>query len=317
MTLLSSNFFSSILPRYENNHLFNSTAIDFFEGEQGHERHFLCFRQTVRDIINILEPERSARLKKGRLSRRIYSVKGPNQMWHVDGNDKLKPYGFEIHGCIDGYSRKLLWLEVGTSNKNPTIILNYYVNTIRDIQLVPTLLRCDRGTENFLTGDVQRLFRSDHDDEQASIATIYGRSTHNQRIKFFWSHLKKSLLQVYIDLFKDMEAIGLIDRSDEFVMDALSFCFMEIIRADLRQALKEWNSHDIRKNKMSELPCGAPNFLFKYPAYHGYQQMGKAFNDNYMPECLKMCHSNPLMAINYDFHEWALNLMLVKNWHLP
>ena len=45
--------------------------------------------------------------------------------------------------------------------------------------------------------------------------------------------------------------------------------------------------------------------------------MGKAINDNYMPEFLKMCHSNPLMAINYDFYEWALNLMLVKNWHLP
>ena len=23
-------------------------------------------------------------------------------MWHIDGYDKLKPYGFPIHGCIDG-----------------------------------------------------------------------------------------------------------------------------------------------------------------------------------------------------------------------
>ena len=30
----------------------------------------------------------------------------------MDGFDKLKPYGFPIHGCIDGFSRKLLWLEV-------------------------------------------------------------------------------------------------------------------------------------------------------------------------------------------------------------
>ena len=72
-----------------------------------------------------------------------------------------------------------------------------------------------------------------------------------------------------------MEAIGLIDRSDEFVMDALSFCFMEIIRADLRQALKEWNSHDIRKNKMSELPCGAPNFLFSILPIMAINRWGK------------------------------------------
>ena len=33
-------------------------------------------------------------------------------MWHIDGWDKLKPYGFAVHGAMDGYSRKLLWLKV-------------------------------------------------------------------------------------------------------------------------------------------------------------------------------------------------------------
>jgi hypothetical protein len=35
---------------------------------------------------------------------------GPNFAWHADGYDKLKPYGFPIHGCIDGFSRRLIWL---------------------------------------------------------------------------------------------------------------------------------------------------------------------------------------------------------------
>ena len=26
----------------------------------------------------------------------------PNFVWHLDGYDKLKPYGFAIHACIDG-----------------------------------------------------------------------------------------------------------------------------------------------------------------------------------------------------------------------
>ena len=29
-------------------------------------------------------------------------VQGPNYLWHVDGYDKLTPYGLNIHGCIDG-----------------------------------------------------------------------------------------------------------------------------------------------------------------------------------------------------------------------
>lgn len=31
-----------------------------------------------------------------------YSLQGPNRIWHCDGNDKLKMFGFVIHGCIDG-----------------------------------------------------------------------------------------------------------------------------------------------------------------------------------------------------------------------
>ena len=30
------------------------------------------------------------------------SFQGPNWCWHIDGYDKLKPFGFPIHACIDG-----------------------------------------------------------------------------------------------------------------------------------------------------------------------------------------------------------------------
>ena len=33
--------------------------------------------------------------------------------------DKRKPFCFCIHGCIEGYSQRILWLEMGTTNKNP------------------------------------------------------------------------------------------------------------------------------------------------------------------------------------------------------
>ncbi len=32
-------------------------------------------------------------------------LQGPNFLWHLDEYDKLSPYGFHIHGCIDGYER--------------------------------------------------------------------------------------------------------------------------------------------------------------------------------------------------------------------
>lgn len=39
-------------------------------------------------------------------------------MWHIDEYGKLKPFGFDIRGAINGYSRKLLWLNVLPSNHN-------------------------------------------------------------------------------------------------------------------------------------------------------------------------------------------------------
>lgn len=41
--------------------------------------------------------------------------------------DKLKPCGICIHGVIDGFSRKVLWLEAGVTNNNPEVIAGYLV----------------------------------------------------------------------------------------------------------------------------------------------------------------------------------------------
>ncbi|CAG8785481.1 17044_t:CDS:2 [Gigaspora margarita] len=40
-------------------------------------------------------------------------IPGPNFMWSVDGYDKLRQWGFYIHGAVDAYSRYIIWLEVG------------------------------------------------------------------------------------------------------------------------------------------------------------------------------------------------------------
>ena len=65
-------------------------------------------REIVRLFLKELDPEGVSERRSKTLSRRVYHTPGPNHSWHVDGYDKLKPYGFPVHGCIDGYSRKVL-----------------------------------------------------------------------------------------------------------------------------------------------------------------------------------------------------------------
>ena len=67
---------------------------------------------SVRLALKSIDPDGVARRSKHRLKRRKYISCGPNYVWHIDGNDKLKPFGFCIHAGIDGFSRKILWLKV-------------------------------------------------------------------------------------------------------------------------------------------------------------------------------------------------------------
>ena len=84
--------------------------------------------------------ERWRKVKK----RQIYKTDGPGDVIHMDGNDKLKRWGFAIHGCIDGFSRKSLWLRVATKNSDPIDIANYYLEFISRRKFCTNVLRMDR-----------------------------------------------------------------------------------------------------------------------------------------------------------------------------
>ena len=65
----------------------------------------LVSREIVRHALKLLDPDGVERRSQHKLKRRAYSAKGPNFIWHLDGYDKLKPFGLCIHKAIDGYSR--------------------------------------------------------------------------------------------------------------------------------------------------------------------------------------------------------------------
>lgn len=70
--------------------------------------HLQVDRETVRLILKVLDPDGVETRSRRRLQRQKYRFKGPDFIWYIDGCDKLKPFGFCIHGAIDGYSRRIL-----------------------------------------------------------------------------------------------------------------------------------------------------------------------------------------------------------------
>lgn len=81
------------------------------------------------------------------IRRRVYKVRGANALWHMDGNEKLRDYGFWIHGAIDGHSRYIIYLEC-RSNKTAKTVGKIFKDSCKRMGHHPSRVRGDYGTEN-------------------------------------------------------------------------------------------------------------------------------------------------------------------------
>jgi len=167
----------------------------------------------VRLILRELDPEGVELRRAKRLRRRSYFAKGPNFVWHFDGYDKLKPFGLCISGCICGFSRHLIWLNVYHTNNNPKVIGGYFLESVKSCGGCPRIIRGDCGTENVNVRAFQQFLRRNCTDPEISRAYISGPSTSNQRIESFWGILRKTRLNFWIELMKSLDDRGMFDGS--------------------------------------------------------------------------------------------------------
>ena len=86
----------------------------------------------VMKMLRELDPGGMETRRERRLRRRQYVSVGPNYCWYADGYDKFKPYGFPIHGCVDGFSRKLFWIKVSQTNSDPVVPAYWYTETVKN-----------------------------------------------------------------------------------------------------------------------------------------------------------------------------------------
>jgi len=180
-------------------------------------------QETVRQIMSLLDPEGVAIRKRRRLRRRTYYTDGPNAVWHMDGYDKIKRFGIAIHGCIDGFSRHIIWLEAYNTNNDPRVSAGYFTAAVERCGGCPRKIRSDMGTENVYVEQMQIFLRG----QQHSY--VYGTSHHNQRIESWWSILRRQAMQFWMNLFEDLK------DEDQFCgtfvdKSLVQFCFLHLIQ---------------------------------------------------------------------------------------
>lgn len=219
-------------------------------------------RNVVMTSLSASDPNGSQSRRTRTFLRREYHSKGPNETWHADGYDKLKPWGFCVHGAIDGYSRKVLWLEACATNNDPAVIATYFLNAVGHVGTVPKTLVTDLGTENGVIGAMNCYLRRD------DYAHRFVSSVRNQRIESWWSFLRRNHTQWWIDFFNQLYNERRIDPDHPFKRSCLQYFVMPFLQRDLQAAKTLWNTHYIRESN-SPCPGGIPDRLFYLPHLDG------------------------------------------------
>jgi len=198
-------------------------------------------RSRVRESITRLDPKNTAIRWGVVVLRRKYYVPWPNSLWHLDGHHSLIRWGFVIHGCIDGFSRRIMFLHCSNNNLSETV-LSLFLDAIESSgKLWPSRIRVDKGVENVLVCDAMVEARGKNRG-----SFIAGPSTHNQRIERLWRDVFRCVAHYFYYVFYAMEDSGILNVSNVVHMFTLHFVFLPRINQALHEYMEAFNNHGIR-----------------------------------------------------------------------
>ncbi|XP_032365456.1 uncharacterized protein LOC116680989 [Etheostoma spectabile] len=278
---------------------------------------YVVSQDTIRRIIKLVDPQGVELRRARRLRRRQYSCRGPNALWHMDGYDKLKPYGIAINGCIDGFSRYVLWMEAYTTNSDPKVVASYFIKTVSSIGGCPERIRADRGTENGCVEEMQIFLRRNHPDSFAGERSfLYGRSTANQRIEGWWGTLRKQSAQFWMNLFQTFQDDGHF-TGDFLDKSLIQFCFLNLVQDELDEVVNTWNSHKIRPRSSDDVASGRPFVMYSFPELHSAEDRLKPIAMEEVTLCMEECTPKGQFPCNETVFELCCLLMEEKGWDAP
>jgi hypothetical protein len=204
----------------------------------------LVQRRRIRESMARVDP-RNTVLRWGiTVSRRVYRVPWPNSLWHLDGHHSLIRWKLVVHGCIDGFSRRIMFLRCSSNNLAETVLELFLDAISRDGERWPSRIRVDKGVENVLVCDAIVQARG-----EGRGSFIAGPSTHNQRIERLWRDVYRCVCHLFYYVFYGMELSAILNTEDPVHMLTLHLVYIPRINRALSELMEAFNHHAVRTER--------------------------------------------------------------------
>ncbi|KAG2078334.1 hypothetical protein BDR04DRAFT_1124232 [Suillus decipiens] len=168
-----------------------------------HERSMSVARNVVTSYFDIYKPELVIQRKANCLRRRRFWAAGVNDIFTVNQHDKWLRYGLGLHTGIEPFSGRIMWMRVWHSNRNPQLILSYYLDTLDMLGYMPMVTQSDPGSENFGIANAHTMLRQWHDPAlQGTLQHHWMRNKKNVTPEIMWSQLQHCFMPGFKSLLE-------------------------------------------------------------------------------------------------------------------
>ncbi|KAG6369125.1 hypothetical protein JVT61DRAFT_1455 [Boletus reticuloceps] len=241
-----------------------------------HDNHGSCGathqsdRRVVQEYFMLYEPELVRVRKANRLQRRRFWAAGVNDIWAADQHDKWLRFGLALHTGIEPFSGRILWMKVWHNNRNPQLILSYYLETVETLGFIPMVTQSDPGTENFGIANAQTMLRQMHDPAlQGFVQHRWMRVKKNIIPEIAWSQLRRRFTPGFEALLEMGIQAGWYDPDNTLQLMVFRWIFIPWLQGELDGYKDRVNRSRKRHDRNKVLPHGVPELIHESPQEYG------------------------------------------------
>ncbi|KAF8584518.1 hypothetical protein K439DRAFT_1238577, partial [Ramaria rubella] len=223
-------------------------------------------RKVMEEYFKTYKPEGVKQRKARHLKRKRFWAAGVNDIWAINQHNKFKCFLLYLHTGVEPYSGMILWLRVWWKNKNPRLILQYYLDAVQQYGGMPLVTQSDPGSENYGVANGHTMGHHMVDPTLEGTPQHHWMRQHNNiKPEITWSQLHLCFTPGVEDLLDEGLNQGWYDLNEPLDMLLFRWLFIPWLQGELDAWRDSHNTTSKRANKNKILPHGRPQLIFEAP----------------------------------------------------